>query len=636
MSRIILSNTAICGPLDANAPNVIAREIYFDHFDSSGNEIQQMEVEYPLRDDDFPILASFLNPNVAWPRPKLIEAFNNHRPFLVPFESVVHEDIFTEIPSLRDRIGVGLPTPQNPLTLKPACLFRICKLFHLPTTSSTTIPQMLHMIEHINTPPTSLKLKIDEHLDRLNTQQLISVLSSVLTFEQDRESDEQKETPALDQVMAGDFVDASLESNPDQSEQSSSHQYQPCSPSFYDRAITTFNDLDNKSYLLRRIIPKTSIEACLLAAINFQYDLTDAKDVLLEYSRLASQPYSYIPGDPGMSIKFQQDEYSYRLDYTFNPHLPKSFYGERTLKELAIEEGFVEDDFRLSEPYELLQFGTLSSTFYHGKLSTITNVETPILCEQIELLDSCRVLCYGVKDEALVAFTYDELTRFWRQQYAFTNPVCLTDSIEPRCIRKLRKLCTYIRGSDTTESMKARQDMYDCILFIESFIQEKGQHGLQLLRSFRQASDVDKRVYRLIFLALVELIMYMRGWNGDSDFEEPVLRATVDNQNDVDTRVTEALSRFESLCSEHTQIGRQILDLPLLKYRGSQFIAVSDSSQGQTIGERLELVKQGDQADVLASCIRVSSNLLGASYYRYASILGFPKEFEISSLRNIS
>ena len=667
MPRVILSNSTICGPLNEYVPSVILKEIYYDHFDNVGAPIEPKEIEFTqngeqvvLKDDDLPYIAYFLNPNMGWPINKLIESFKNHLTYLVPLkcnvelssnEVSLNETSLNESNSEVNEVSLnytseqvvgsctfcstsslafGIPSPHNTHVLKPACLFRICRVHQIPTTSSTTIPQMLHMIQHLHKSSPNLKLQILEHLDGLNSKQLVSLLSQVLICERTVELDvhEPCQTPALDAVVGED----------DQNEQNEEETQNPApqQPLFYESLISCFNDFDNKTYLQRHAKPRTAIEACVLAAINFEYDLSDAKNALLEYSRLESYPFSYVPGDAGMYKKFEQDEFCYRLDYIFNPHLPKTFYFETRLKELAIEEGFVEDDFRASDPYELLQFGCLSSTFYHGKLETIINTETPILCEPIVDLKSASIISYGVKNEAVVALGYKELTRFWKHQCAFTNPVCSTDTVEARSVRKLKKLCTYIRASDTLEEMKVRQDLYDCIIFVESFIQEKGHSGLQLLKSFRDSSNEQKTVYKNIFSALLELIMYMRGWSGTGSFEQAVLRAPVDNQNDVDMCVTQALAHFEELCTVHPEIGNLIQDLPLLKYRNAQFIAVSDSSQGQTIKERIDLIKQGEQADVLASCIRVSSNLLGASYFRYSSILDFKKEFEISDLRSIS
>lgn len=77
------------------------------------------------------------------------------------------------------------------------------------------------------------------------------------------------------------------------------------------------------------------------------------------------------------------------------------------------------------------------------------------------------------------------------------------------------------------------------------------------------------------------------------------------------------------------------MTLPLLKYRDGQFTAETNPEAGLTIRDRIELVKLGND-NLIVSCIRLTSNIIGATYYRYSKILDLPVHFEIEDLRRIN
>lgn len=589
MSRIQLSNLRIAGPIDRDTPQVIA---------DACRDPSETVVSYPLRTEDLPVVAAFLNPDVDWTEESLEEAFQHLLPFLTPLNAVESEDYCKSGTPYQ----FGRPTPHEPKLLNFCCLYRICRLHQIPTTPSTTITHLLRMHSMLHKSPPYLRLKITEHCQPLNCLELIATLAVLPIFPQNSPPEPESE-----------YALGNAE---------------------YENLLEHISTFENKSTLLRRVQPLSSGEACVLAAINYHYDLTDALYPIYEYAQLSSDALNYTPRDPKMLYKFRQDEYAYRLDYKFNPRLPRAFYPERSLKDLAYEEGFLDEDFRFSEPYELLQFAYVSETFYHGKYTTITNVETPLLYDTLQDLDASQVICYGVRDESLVAFTYLELAKFFRQQSSFQNPLAPSETLETRSIRKIKRLCRYIRVHETDEARAARTLLFDAIVYVELFMQEKGQFGQRLLAAYREATEEDRDRYRAIFQSLLELCMYMRGWSGSGPF--PISEAPVDCQNQVDVNVTQALGRFEEVCSGDPNPAARILALPLLKYRDGRFVAVSDSAQGQTIGSRLALVKLGETADVLVSCIRLTSNLLAASLYRYSDILSLPVPFEIHRLRMIS
>jgi hypothetical protein len=61
------------------------------------------------------------------------------------------------------------------------------------------------------------------------------------------------------------------------------------------------------------------------------------------------------------------------------------------------------------------------------------------------------------------------------------------------------------------------------------------------------------------------------------------------------------------------------------------------ASEGLTIGNRLHILKTGeDDEHGYSSCMRLTSNWFAGSAYRYLTIIGEEKPFEIKDLRDIS
>ena len=128
----------------------------------------------------------------------------------------------------------------------------------------------------------------------------------------------------------------------------------------------------------------------------------------------------------------------------------------------------------------------------------------------------------------------------------------------------------------------------------------------------------------------------MRGWLGEGPY--PVESAPVDNQAEVDVYVSNQIYIFEDRCQKLGTIGDHILKLPLLRYRRGhgQYVRATSFYDGFTIQDRINIVKHGDILDNPASCIRLSSNWLLSSAYRYLYVLGHRLDFSMDRAADIS
>ena len=126
----------------------------------------------------------------------------------------------------------------------------------------------------------------------------------------------------------------------------------------------------------------------------------------------------------------------------------------------------------------------------------------------------------------------------------------------------------------------------------------------------------------------------MRGWDGKSAY--PIKSSHKDDPNLIDERTYDQLELFEYQLKEQITIGPMISNLPLFKYHYGQFTILNYKCHILTIGEQLIIVKEGNLHNDDSSCIRVTSNWILATVYRYYQILHLSPLFDIKQMAIIS
>ena len=73
-----------------------------------------------------------------------------------------------------------------------------------------------------------------------------------------------------------------------------------------------------------------------------------------------------------------------------------------------------------------------------------------------------------------------------------------------------------------------------------------------------------------------------------------------------------------------------------MKYHkeSNMFVTSNDPGEGLTIGDRIKIVRGGEN-ETMSSCIRMSSNKICASSYYYMVLIGFRLPFNISEIYEI-
>lgn len=610
MTTVTLSRLNLCSNIDASTPLVVMQELAHCHsipYDARPNsfvfELISKPigiVHTPIADYEWPIVARYVNPAQDWPIPALQEAYDFLRSWENQTDRLPHKDF-----------SWGPQTPTDPHRLNACVLYGICRRHGVETDREMTFYQLAMVCKMLVREPSYARGVISTVLAQLPKNGLIDLyLTSrgiVEEFDSDSSSDESDPSDDSDEMEDDVFEDLQ----------------------------DSIKCLNNKTILRSRVAPITNSDAIVLAGLNYNLDISLAQNPKKEYKLLNRDPSAYIPADSNVREIFETNAILLDLTETFNPRLPLEIYDENNLIRMARTEGYTNRDLQQDSAYTLLQTAYMSNTFYHGHQPGTKNDRTPFLYEEIDELPSSLIVCYGVKAiPFMTAFRYLELAKLFREQRNFNNPLEEEEVFPKIAIEKLKNLCRINRTADSDEVITERRLLYDAIIATELFTdqtQEKALHLFQLHESTPEMREPLENALRSLF----HLSMFMRGWDGVGPY--PIIRAPVDNQNVVDLNVTTAIREFEGFCSSLGEHATLITELPLLRYRGGLFQAISnEDGTVSTISERIEIVKHGDEHDNYDSCIRLSSNLLAVSSYKYMSLLGLEAPFIVDRLRDIS
>nr|QBK90443.1 MAG: uncharacterized protein LCPAC103_01240 [Pithovirus LCPAC103] len=351
-----------------------------------------------------------------------------------------------------------------------------------------------------------------------------------------------------------------------------------------------------------QLIPNNRVEAIYLA-FNLGVDLTGADSPIQEYFKLKANPDGYLKLKQA-KCKCPELE-SMDIYKRYNPLIPFDWYPPTAVNNFIKLAGYNS----VANPEELIQLTYLSTTFYMGIAPLVSNTETPIAYDLVAELDSAEAVSYGIIGSAMTVLSVEELhdsfkttSSFIRSDGKYYSELAISKLglISP-C---LRSLITEIRGFQKVE------DAHVCNLKV---VHETARSA---------AEDISAAL-----TAILELAMYMRGWDGKAEF--PIGSSPVKDAVALQERVSVKLVVFQERAHSNDN-WNLVSHLPLRLYKAGNFVKSSDA---ETITKRLTTVSQGDE---VAACIRISSNWLASSAYFYQRCLGQPASFDIANMRHIA
>ena len=588
---------------DIEKPNFshhLMEAIHQTHVPAIGEIKEKIEWQY---------VARFVNRHSQWPQNKLTEAYI----FLSSFMN--KEDPLSKLPV---EFTYGLQTPQNPTSINACVLYKICMYHRLNITLRTTINQMAYAVRMLRENIESVLRRTRSFVDRdAKRIDLINILMLSPHEIQDPE-------PPL-------YIN---DVNP---------SIIPGTPASHDMLQRLHITLHNVRELQNKIEPSTYCGSIALAAINYGMDISKAVDAIREYKILKlTGKNDYIPGDRWMEYWYRNNPIIFDLSTTFNPVFPESYYEPGRLLAMVHAEGYTNNDISMCSPYELMQLAYITETFYMGEMPNLKSRETSIDLDDIADIPYGELLCYGQLDGPLQPVSMNELINLFNINQNFTNPFHPNSVFSTTAINKLKLLTQTPNGPIPTvrlrpETVRTRNNLLEAINSVELLTKSTDEPTRQLAFTYRNSSPDTKTVILSALNNLLHAGMYMRGWMGPGS-EYPVIKAPVpiDREPQVAVNVTNSISEYEKSCRSLGKIGAQINSLPLVNYRDGHYQVSTSSSDGYTIGERIEIVKAGDTTHNISSCIRLSSNWICSSAHKYLVGIGQPTPFDIFNLRYIS
>lgn len=623
--KILLSRLAITGHVHEHTPMCVLMEIA----DAHGIMYEQKDLEKPTFShhllasihqtlipsigevkeiSEWQYVARFVNKRLSWPQPKLIQAYN----FLLGFMN--NENPLSKIPQ---PFTTGLQTPETPFSINACILYKICVHHRLNVTARTTLSQMAYAVRMLRENTESVSRRVDVFLrGDANRIDLINILML------SRHEIQDPEQPLSHEPIKYEIV-PKVEMN-------------------YELLMSLYDHLSDVANLRQRIDPTTQSGAVALAALNYGIDISKSANPMREYKILkANGRIEYKPVDSWMQYWYERNQALFDLSVTFNPLFSIGFYDPQRLTAMIHNEGYTAIEINEADPYELLQIAYLSETFYQGEMPNMTSRETPINLDDVEDVPYGQLICFGQLDVSMRPISVVELTELFNRYRNFTNPFRDDTVFTKTAIMKLKLIAQSPSGSDPSIrlspwTIQRRADLLNAINGVELLQQSNDAASRELALTYRNASPETKQVIRSALVNILHLGMYMRGWIGEGEY--PILEAPVppEHVGNVMIKVTEAIASFESSCRSLGKIGTQIRNLPLILHKDGEYQPAVDEREGITIGERLDIVKRGDDTTNVNSCIRLSSNWYCSSAHKYLMCLGFDAPFDIYNLRHIS
>lgn len=398
---------------------------------------------------------------------------------------------------------------------------------------------------------------------------------------------------------------------------------------------------------LKNIKVRDHCTAVIHMACNYLLDVSTAESPLTEYYRYLNHDgmaIDYCPASDKLLRRMEpQQKYidGIAMSHVFNPYLDMALYSTQSLRGLATYYGL---DSRLhhSALYHTLQEATLLDTFHPGIIDLNNRdgqTETPIILEEIDDLEPWEAVSYGNRVDGYQVITYSELDGMFNREGYFRMVTDDKDCLETYTSEQINHLriisSRNLYDLEPEDNILIRHNLVQTIDRIMISNRNMTPAEIRMLNHYRH-SDQNREVVHLIMDAFLDLTMKMRGWNGRGPY--PIARIPACDQIKVYMNVNSSFARYDKHCEEHPEVCQLFESLPLYRYNKNQDIYIISNllDDGFTIGDRLEIVRQGETTTNINSCIRMTSNWFLATYSHLCIMLDRMGGFDLRQMREIA
>lgn len=537
--------------------------------------------EYEPLETTLENIGVYVNPYVKWRESVLMEAYEHLIKFYEGYEYPLDEN-FT----------IGLKDSNNIYSYDSCMLYKICKKNGMQTNLNITINDMYYFICGLLNP----KKYKDQIIDSLKSLSYVSLLNLSMTdvYKKEiniKEYQNIKIKPIETLVELRNINHEKIEA--------------------YDLQRTKDELYDSEKMMLR-IQPSNHEEAIIISAISYGINIIECINPYEEYKSLILLKEKYLPMDSEFRKKYLKNPTWYDIRKTWVPKL-SYIYSESKLKKFLENEGYTSDNLQISELTSKLQEMRLSETFYEGIHPNAKNDFTPFYFDDISSLPKENLISYGIVTSDIVVYSVDEIVDSLNKFKVF---ILDKSTLSKFAIRKLEIIA---HKNNHTHLIEAIEKVKVYEIYLDKIVK-------QLIS--RCESSENKREYVKLFKLLLEMGMYMRTWDGHSEYPLTLSQCLLENEEDpvVNKRSEIAIKKF-LVTLENSSAKHILSNLPLMKIdrltnpNKLAFIKSTTVNGGMSILDRINIVTEYDPSNY-DSCIRCSSNWFCGSAYYYLTLIG--------------
>lgn len=383
----------------------------------------------------------------------------------------------------------------------------------------------------------------------------------------------------------------------------------------YDDAKDNETTINRLSLIKDKLVglrePSTNCEAIALSAYIYKKDITYSKYPIVDYySKTQLSKYN----DPVLLNIIKKNPKIIDLSETFNPLFPIEYYSRYDLKKFSERVGFT-DILLNAAMYSNLQLSYITENFHNGWQLNMIRDTTYVSWYNVD--ERKDLICFGDHISGFTPFVPEELEQMFNYYKSFIHPVNTEEELPERLVTTLQIIATnhYPSLASVIRKIKLADSLGD-------------KDYRDLSRWSLKLSQQEIIYVRNLLTKILELGMYCRGWKGDKD-PWPLKKRPYEEEI-TDGLVTVA---FWPVYEEYSnKLGKKLLDLPMYKYFFGTWKKVIDPKDGLSLYERIKMIKENPN---VYACIRMSSNILVYTAYKYMIEFGMPEPFNINNVDHI-
>jgi hypothetical protein len=607
MEEFNLSRFLITGYINSNTPLCVIEDIASAHgvnFETTINSDFNTKYELiktiintktkcvnltKLTHEDYKYIARFVNKNTDWNKKSLIKSFN----FLVKF--IKDEKI-------ESNFTIGNQDNYNIYNINSCVLYKFCMINNIQTRFETTVQEMEYKLKMLFLDHSILSCMIRDNIDKLDKSSMVNIIPYEKTVECGK-----------------------CEIN-----------HYPENNYKLDSIIDKYKYLSRKIELQERFISFDKCETIILSMINCGINLSYSKYPLIDYRNIMKVGISnFIPEDKWFRYWYGENPELFDISKTFCPLVPIKYYNSSELFDMAMNEGFSRKDCTdASSCYELLQIAKIGNNFYDSRRPGIKSDTTSILMIYINDIPKEELFFYGVDGVDLEAITIDELIDLFTHNNDFTDPFDPHEIIDIRCIRKLKYFLSKDLQFHNDTTIK-KQKLLNIIISLELRLNQTDKYTSMFINFHIKSIESEKEKHVKLLTILLELGMYLRGWDGSGEYPMNGVKLTgklIDNNSE---NIWNHTFLYEEESDKLEEFGKLVYNLPLIYYKSGKYIRSFSKEHGLTIKDRINIFKEGSNSTNINSCTKMSSNWIIWSSYKYLTLMGSIPDFKIYNLKYI-